>query len=363
MAIKADRDRALGAYIGGAVGDAMGGPVEGLHAARIGRVVGEITSFLAYKKPWYRGNVGTPGGALHGEPGSVTDDTFLRAELTRYFLNTDPPRTADRLARYFIEHANRDYFWYPKLEPLDRIARGEVEPAEAGWDAPQGGGAAWWTPLGILHGGDPAGAAQATKELCRIWKAPLEQDILSSVQAAVAEGLRPSATVDSMMEALLSVAGPLARKLFERGLEIGRSASSFDELWRALYQKALMPENVVKKGFPESAGMIRVADAPMPPTHPWVEDTDEKYATNALAEQMPLAAAVFVFAKGEPRAICQAAMLGRDADSIATTVGSWVGALNGLSGLPVDWVETVSRVNLVEVDIRGLAEGLLALDG
>ncbi len=51
---------------------------------------------------------------------------------------------------------------------------------------------------------------------------------------------------------------------------------------------------------------------------------------------------------------------GRDADSIATTVGSWVGALNGESGLPTDWVETVCRVNLVEIDIRKLAEDLLA---
>jgi hypothetical protein len=58
-----------------------------------------------------------------------------------------------------IENANRDYFWYPKLEPLDRIAKGNVSPEDAGWDAPQGGGAAWRTPVGILNPGNPRNAA------------------------------------------------------------------------------------------------------------------------------------------------------------------------------------------------------------
>ena len=165
------------------------------------------------------------------------------------------------------------------------------------------------------------------------------------------------------MQAGLGACGPLARKLMERGIRIGRAARTHDDLVHALYHQALMPENVVKKGFPESAGMVREVDAPMPPVHPCVEDTEDKYITNSLAEQMPLAAAAFVFAGGEPSAIPKAAMLGRDADSIATTVGSWVGALRGESGLPADWVETVCRVNLVEIDIRALAEGLLALDG
>ncbi len=359
-----DRDRAMGAYIGGAIGDAMGGPVEGNHAARIKRLCGKVTGFLPYQGPYYRGQVGRPGGALHADPGSVTDDSFLRAELTRFFLDTPPPRTAGMLADYFIEHANRDYFWYPKLEPLDRIERGEVDPKDAGMDAPQGGGAAWWTPVGILHAGDPEGAAAETKRLCRIWKAPFEQDVLSSTQAALAEGLRMGATVQSMMDAMLRVCGPLAQKLLERGVRIGRQARNLDQLIRNLYDTALMPENTVKKdGFPESAAVIKETDGPMPPVHPCVVDTEEKYITNALAEQMPLAAAAFVFAQGSADAITTAAMIGRDADSIATTVGSWVGALVGESGLPKQWVDVVCEVNLVEIDIRGLAESLLMLDG
>lgn len=361
MSIAIDRDRAMGAYIGGAIGDAMGGPVETLHYKQIQRTAGRILGFLEYQKPWYPGTVGTPGGALHAEAASVTDDTFLRAELTRFFLEVDPPWTVEKLAEDFIQNANRDYFWYPKLEPLERIRSGVVSAEDAGYDAPQGGGAAWWTPIGILNAGDPVAASAQTKALCSIWKAPLEQDILSSVQAAVAEGLRPGSTPDSMMAALLQNSGSLTSALFERGIKIGKESRTSEELVDRLYHEALFPENVVKKGFPESAGMIKEADAPLPPPHPPLDDTDERYMTNALGEQMPLAAAAFVFTNGKPDAIPQAAMLGRDADSIATTVGSWVGALRGESGLPSDWVETVCRVNLNEIDIRALARRIVDL--
>jgi ADP-ribosylglycohydrolase len=53
--------------------------------------------------------------------------------------------------------------------------------------------------------------------------------------------------------------------------------------------------------------------------------------------------------------------LGRDCDSTATTVGAWVGALHGESGLPKEWVDPVCEVNTPEIDIRGLATQLIEL--
>ncbi len=364
MARNATHDKALGAYIGGAIGDAMGGPVEGFHAAKIKRLCGRITDLLPYAKPHYTRPIGRPAGStFHAEPGGITDDTLIRGEMTRFFLDTAPPRTARKLADYFNRHVNRDYFWFPKLEPLDRIKRGEVDPEEAGQEAPQGGGAAWWAPIGILNAGNPKRAAEETRSLCRIWKAPFEQDMLACVQAALAEGMRKEATLSSMLEALLAACGPLPRKLMERGIRIGQDATDLDDLISTLYHTALMPENVVKgqDGMVESANVIKDVNAPMPPIHPCLEDTDEKYITNALAEQIPFAAAAFVFSDGKPEAIADAVMLGRDTDSIATTVGSWVGALYGELGLPRKWVEAVCTVNLPELDIRGLAEKLFLL--
>ena len=99
---------------------------------------------------------------------------------------------------------------------------------------------------------------------------------------------------------------------------------------------------------------------------PLLYKADEKnidtLADLAAKKCVPLAIAAFVFGKGDPRtAIPCACMIGRDADTTATAVGSWVGALHGESGLPKEWVKGVCEVNLKEIDIRDLAEKLFLL--
>lgn len=107
----------------------------------------------------------------------------------------------------------------------------------------------------------------------------------------------------------------------------------------------------------------RERDGPMPPVTPPEPDNDRIYLSSFYAEQVPFAVAGFVYARGEPDAIPVTCMLGRDADSTATTVGSWVGALHGEAGLPAGCVETVCRANREEIDLRLLAERLRALPG
>jgi ADP-ribosylglycohydrolase len=351
-----NRDRAIGAYIGAAIGDAMGGPVENNHAARIKRLVGGITGLLPYKKPYRLPNIGQ-GYALHEDPGSVTDDTFIRADFTRFYLDTEPPRTPQLLVDWMLE--NTDFFgwWPPLIEALRRVERGEVTAEQGGLTFFQGGGIGWWTPVGILFSGDPDGAAVEVKKLAAIWKAPLEQDFLGVVQGALAEGMRDGATVESMIEAMLALSGPLARQLIERAIDITESAKDLDDLINKLYHNVLMPE--LEDRFEKEPP--RELDGPMPSVIEPLDDTDEKYMSSFFAEQVPLAVAGFLWGRGDPRvslpATCQ---FGRDADSTATTVGAWVGAVHGESGLPKEWVNTVCEANAEEIDIRGLADALAA---
>jgi len=349
-----NRDRVLGAYIGAAIGDAMGGPVEGNHAARIRRTVGDITGLLPYHKPWRIIEELHAGYALHEAPGTITDDTFIRADFTRFFLETPAPRTPRVLGNWLLANANFDWWWGPAVEALRRVERGEVSAEEAGDTYLQGGGIGWWTPLGILHAGDPAAADAEARRLCRIWKAPLERNLLGAVQAGLAEGLREGATADTLVETVLSFCGPLAKALLTRAIEIAEAARSVQDLATRLYDKVLMPP-MAFDGGPEPP---RAIDAPLPPVIDPLADSDSMYITCYFAEQIPLAMAGFVYALGEPDAIPVTVMLGRDADSTSTTVGSWVGALHGESGLPAEWVGPVCEANLREIDIRALATSL-----
>ena len=70
-----------------------------------------------------------------------------------------------------------------------------------------------------------------------------------------------------------------------------------------------------------------------------------RYQRTVLADSMetiPATLAILTLSEGDPvRAITWSANFGRDADTIATMVGSIVGALHGASGLPSSWVAKV----------------------
>jgi ADP-ribosylglycohydrolase len=361
------RDRKMGAYIGAAIGDAMGGPVEARHYKRIREVAGEVTGFLPYEPPYLlpermRHPQGTfhPGYALHPDPGSVTDDTFCRKDVTRFILEAAPPRTPENLAAWLIEHGELDTQWPAiMLGALRRVHSGEVSARDCGLTYKQGGGIGWWFPIGIIHAGDPTAAAREGRLLASIWKAPLERDFVAAVVAGIADGLRDGATYESIMGAMLAQCGPLARALLERSMAIAGKARDIWDLAERLYHNILMPETAhiweVTDQDPPTA-----VDAPLPPRHAPVVDTDERYTTYFFSEQIPMAVAAFTFKKGQPEAIPAACSLGRDADTNANTVGAWVGALHGLSALPADWVRKVCEVNKRELDLRDLAQRLSA---
>jgi ADP-ribosylglycohydrolase len=344
------KDRALGAFLGAAIADAIGGPVECQHAARIRKHYGEITGLLPYRKP--PGLIELkPGYALYGDPGAVTDDTFIRVDVTRFYLETEPPRTTAQFAEWLLANADFRMWWKPAVEALERIQRGEVSAEEGGLSHRQGGGGAWWTPVGIIHAGDPAGAAAEVEKMCRPWKAPLEQDIIGAVHAGTAESLREGATVDSVVDTVLEFSGPLARQLFTRAAEIGRAAGNSDELIEQLYRHCLVNDCRTE------------TDGPLPQPAEAVDYAEGFYTSTLFAEQQPLALAAFVYARGEPRrAILQAVQNGRDADSIASNVGGWAGGLHGLAALPPEWVEPVRSVNMREFDLYSLGEQLLEVE-
>ncbi len=341
------RDKAMGCFMGAAIADAMGGPVECQHYRRIAREFPDFDDFLPYRKPPGMIGIG-PGYALSPDPGNITDDTYIRLDLARFVLQADPPYTASAFAAWLVKHADFSNWWSVAVKPLRRIEKGEVRAEESGLDHKQGGGGGWWQPVAMLHAGDPEAASRAAADLCRIWKAPLERDILSSVVAGQAAAFRPGATVESVVEAVLEDSGPLARKLFERAVEIARQADRPQELYERLYAHCLVGKCSTE------------VDGPMPPAVKPLEDSDKVYSGILFAEQQPLALAYFVFGKGDPRrTVLTAVKGGRDADSIATNSAGWLGALHGESVWPKRWLDGVREANKPRVDLRKIAENLV----
>lgn len=340
------RDRILGAYIGSAAGDALGGPVEGWHAGMIKAAHKVVDHFLPYDSARLH-----PGYALRAEPGAITDDTFIKDAFAGFVLAhpNESDRTPMSLAKYLLANADFTFWNPPDVTPLRKIESGEMTPEETGEWYRIGGGAAWWTVFGLVHAGDPAAAYAETRRLSIVWKKPFEQDIIGAAQAAVAAAVLPGATVESVAETLNGFSGPLARKLFDRARRIAEAhEGDLDGMIRGIYEEALVREGT---------GDL---DGPMPPSH--VPDNPYRGATILWAEQIPLAFAAFVFGKGDfKRTMSACVSIGRDADSIASTCGSWIGGLCGLKAIPLDWVETMQRVNIDEIDLLARANKIADL--
>ena len=149
----------------------------------------------------------------------------------------------------------------------------------------QGGGGGWWQPIAILYAGNPQAAARVTAELCRIWKAPLEQDILSAVVAGQAAAFADGATMDSIVETILQYSGPLASRLFERAVDIARKAKTAEQLYEKLYAHCLVETCSTE------------VDGEMPPLVTPLPDADGFYSGILFAEQQPLALAYFVYGR------------------------------------------------------------------
>ncbi|MHC4521703.1 MAG: ADP-ribosylglycohydrolase family protein [Planctomycetota bacterium] len=334
--------------MGAAIADAMGGPVECQHYQRIAREYPDFQDLLPYKKP--PGLIGLgPGYALNGAPGNVTDDTYIRLDLAKFLLANDPPYTARRLAPWLLEHADFSNWWKVAVRPLKRIESGETTAEKAGLNHKQGGGGGWWQPVAILYAGDPRGASAVTADLCRIWKAPLERDILSSVAAGQAAAFQANATIDSVVDAVLEDSGPLAKRLFTRAVEIARRAKTDNQLYEMLYRHCLV------------ARCSKDVDGPMPPHVEPKDDADGFYSGILFAEQQPLALAYFVYGKGDAhKTVLKAVKGGRDADSIATNSASWLGAMAGESVWPKRWLRTVQQANIARVNLEQTAHDLIA---
>lgn len=349
--MKKNLDRCVGAYLGAAIGDAMGGPVECLHFEQIRKLFPDgVQGLLPYQPPhtWMELH---PGYALHGEPGSVTDDTYIRKDLTQYFLHSPQPYTAQSLALYLAEHAAFDQWWPPVVQVLFAIQRGEADAETSGLSHMQGGGIGWWSQLGILHSGDPERAAALGRSLCRIWKAPLEQDFCAAVAAGVAVATVDGSDWEQVVEAMLQYGGPLSGRLIGRAVDIALDESDMWTLARKLYDNILVPDDPTHE-----------SDGPMPPASPGAADHEPPYASLFWAEQVPLAAAALAFGKGGPDSIPCCVNFGRDCDTTATTVGAWVGGLQGKSGLPREWVDAVISANKAELDLVSLAESLASVE-
>ena len=337
-------ERITGALVGAAVGDALGGPVEGYSPERIverhgGRVHGVVG-------PWNGDEWRTarPIAPYHKGDGHV-NDTLMTHALVRVYAAVRDHLDAYAVADHLVPDLMTNPRWIPELEahalPLQRIflaekwlvARlhyGHVDPREAGTgNIVNCGAAMYMAPVGLVNAAHPAAAYAEALDVAGAHQSSYGREAAGVLAAAVAAACAPGATADSVVAACLSLAKDGTRAAIEKVCEVASRYTDFESALGPL-REAVTPYDTVGPDYRSpSLGARRPS------------------RLHAI-EELPVALGMVVVAGGDFRhAVLGAVNYGRDCDSIATMAGAVTGALG--SPVPQDWSKTVAEASRLDL--------------
>jgi ADP-ribosylglycohydrolase len=323
-------DRAMGALIGGALGDALGMPTQLLTAPEIKAEYGFVDRFLTPSEN-HPVSKGLPAGA-------ITDDTE-QTILLGHVLAASPDGFDHRRWVAALVEWERDVKargGYDLLGPstkraIDLINEG-VAPEEAGRDGQTNGAAMRIAPVGIMMPPRPLKAlvAKVAESCAATHGTSIAVSAASAVAAAVSVGIDGA---DWREAAELAVqAAYIGQKHLRHGPEVDMAS---------LIERA----RDIVRGKGEADAIAAIA---------------AEVGTGVDSrESVPAAFAVLEIAAGDPwRAAVISANLGGDTDTIGAIAAGMAGARAGYSRLPPDRVRELVGIDLD--DVHRLAVMLVA---
>ncbi|AXE85223.1 ADP-ribosylglycohydrolase family protein [Streptomyces sp. Go-475] len=338
-------ERITGALVGAAVGDALGGPVEGYapeqilerHGGRVHGIVG----------PWHGDDWRTarPLAPYHKGDGHVTDDTLMTHALVRVYARVRDHLDAYAIADHLVPDLMTEPRWIPELEtealPLHRIFLaekwlvtrihyGHADPREAGTgNVVNCGAAMYMAPVGLVNAANPSAAYAEALDIAGAHQSSYGREAAGVLAAAVAAACTPGATPDSVVSTCLSLAKDGTRTAIERVCEEASRHTEFESALRPL-REAVAPYDTVGPDYrAPSLGARRPS------------------RLHAI-EELPIALGMLLVARGDFRhAVLGAVNYGRDCDSIATMAGALAGALG--SPVPEDWAKAVAEASRLDL--------------
>lgn len=324
-------DRAYGALVGGAIGDAMGMPASFLTREQIKNTYGYIKDFL---KP--DDDVQKYHGSL--EAGDITDDTMESIIVSKVLIEHNG----------FSEEAfnNEMKKWAIEQKMLESTVIGPStrryltaliegrDPKETSGKGNTNGSAMRAAPIGVKY----------------------YNDIAKCIEAAAASSL-PSHGSKPAVAAACAVAAAVSG-----GVHGGYSPN---EILNMAYDAALYGE---KKGADITAPMVSkrikliesiVDSIGEGSINDILDEIAGVFGASMFAyESVPVALAIFYAVNGNAKeGILGAVNTGDDADTNGSICGNICGAYSGASGLPDEWKERVQKTS--SVDFKTEAQKLI----
>ena len=325
----------------------MGAAVEGWSPERIQQTYGYLKELRSYKHytsitDWQR----LPG---------TTEDGIERQKLMNTAIIRKRDRIdADDLVQVWLEVLDPARMIY-KQEAFDKslleMARAGVPPRELGRLWPFNNVVSMARAshsLGIINAGDPLGAAQDVYDVGLVYSGEMTFALrwAALYDAAVAEALKPDATVESVLQ--------VARDMVLYRGQKGTPYAGYDRVAQEL-DKALDIASRHSDPLSMRDEFYQI----------YYGGNYFVYAQSQANEVVAKGLAIFAACRGDARqAVLTAVNFGRDTDCLAAVAGGLAGAFSGAGSLDQEWIEQVNAATKADpytnsrLDIDETAEGL-----
>lgn len=341
----------LGSYAGSSVGAAMGAAVEWICNPHGGyQAIEKEYGWVEELLPWtqkeravrYWNSPKLQYYHMDCPAGMTEDGTELKHLTAKAIVEKRGRIQVQDLAEYWRNEIRREHIGYlvnPHIKIYyDRLKAGDdmtrLSPGDIGTGS-------YWpgmvdvqmmiSPVGIINAGDPEQAALDAFNVGSIMQSRIGfgLDLGAAIAAAVAEGFKPDATVDSVVAAAKRYVAAPVQEIIDEAIDL---AIRYPDL-----KSVRQPFFDIYSWKPAFDGM------------------------EVLAESL----ACFYIAKGNVReAVIGGTNFGRDTDCIACVAGAIAGAFSGSDALPEAWIDTVDQAvasspyTLQDRPLREMAGGL-----
>ncbi len=317
------------------------GPIEGAHWKVIDETLGRpVDKMLPQTKVWVGGETPKLGyeesawktirwhngplfqvPAVNYPPGTNEDGGERKWLVMKAIFDKGGRIHKEDLHQSWLKYINPDWFGYHLL-PRDKCTYENMKK----YPASEVGKYDRWPgnvdclmmthPIGIINACDPRSAAEDALDMCQTIQSSLisyAPDASAAIAAAIAEAFKPTATIDSIIEAAKKYVDENVSQSIDECLEIAKKTPDMLE---------------VRESFWRRFGGRVPTDS--------LEVVGESFA-------------MLWITKGDPKqGMIAGASLGRDADCIASIVGAIAGAHQGIDSIPGDWVELCNKATLAD---------------
>ncbi len=334
-------DRVRGCLLGMAIGDALGGPLEGLGAQQIRAHYQQVTDYVdgarAWKKKPYRWRM----------PGLYTDDTQQALAICDVLLALGRV-DADRLAAIYLEMATPEGGYAGAHRGVGRsfrqvladLRRG-VSPLATGQGSAGIGAAMRIAPLGLYFGDD----LDAMHEGVMAASLMTHRDVRSLAGAhAVAHAVRRLADGTGRDPSFLfRVAADVARAEERIALECPDSVASIGAHGRSLSQAIARAEGLLDA--PRDQALAALAEEA---NRHGAEPACKRATMGFPPACIPACLYLLLTTESFEDALIEVVNLGGDADTTGAILGALAGAHFGAGAIPARWLAGLQNREGVE---------------